>query len=40
VARRSERPAVVNGELLDREAIDAIIVHDNQPVVPSVFLGK
>lgn len=40
LSRRSECPAVVTGELLDREGVNAIIVYDNQPVVPSVFLGK
>jgi hypothetical protein len=34
---RAECPAVVTGELLDREGINGIIVYDNQPVVPSAF---
>jgi hypothetical protein len=40
VTRRGECPAVVTGELLDREGLTGIIIYDNQPVVPSVFLGK
>jgi hypothetical protein len=40
VTRRSECPAVVTGELLDRDGVAGIIVYDSQPVVPSVFLGK
>ena len=39
-APRSDCPAVVTGELLDRDGLNGIIVYDNQPVVPSVFLGK
>jgi hypothetical protein len=38
--RRSECPAVVTGELVDREGINGIIVYDSQPVVPSAFLAK
>jgi hypothetical protein len=34
-----ECPAVVTGELLDREA-GAIIVYDNQPVNPGAFQGE
>jgi hypothetical protein len=37
---RAECPAVVTGELLDREGINGIIVYDNQPVVPSAFGAK
>jgi hypothetical protein len=40
ITRRSECPAVVTGELLDREGVSGIIVYDSQPVVPSVFLAK
>jgi len=39
-SRRSECPAVVTGELLDREGISGIIVYDSQPVVPSAFSGN
>ncbi len=30
----------MTAELLDREGVNAIIVYDSQPVVPSVFLAK
>jgi hypothetical protein len=40
VTRRGECPAVVTGELLHRDGLTGIIVYDNQPVVPSVFLEK
>jgi hypothetical protein len=36
-SRRSECPAVVTGELVNREGISGIIVYDSQPVVPSAF---
>lgn len=38
--RRSDCPAVVAGELVDREGINGIIVYDSQPVVPTAFGAK
>ena len=40
VNRRHDCPAVVSGELVDRDGIHGIIIYDNQPVIPNVFAGK
>ena len=40
LSRRNECPAVVAAELLDRAGVSGIIVYDNQPVAPGVFLTR